>query len=60
MKKVSEKKLKKNGSHKRGTKKEETIIGCPSIVCYSETIADYWNVLLITISDNAAAVFIDL
>ena len=55
MKKMRKKELKKNGSHKRGTKKGETIIGG-----YSETIADYWNVLLITISDNAAAVFIDL
>jgi hypothetical protein len=39
------KELKKKVRHKRGTNDEDIIIGCPSIVCYSVTIGNYWNVL---------------
>jgi len=50
------KELKKKERHKRGSKNEYTKLGCPPVICYSGSIANYWNVMLIAISDNTAAV----
>jgi hypothetical protein len=47
------KELNNKERYKRGIKKEEITIGCPSVGCNCETIDDYWDVLLITISDTA-------